>query len=150
MNDRATIDHLLQRLSAHLAVVYPDHDCSALAERIVNLFWPDPNKIIKRKKIAEKHLWDESDIAIITYGGSIRSEGERPLRTLHRFLKQHIGDTIGAVHILPFFPYSCDDGFGVIDYLSVDENLGDWSDIEAIAKDYRLMGDLVINHDLLQ
>ena len=146
MNDRATIDHLLQRLSAHLGVVYPDHDCSALAERIANLFWPDQNKIIKRRKIAQKHLWDESDIAIITYGGSIRSELERPLRTLHRFLKQHIGDTIGAVHILPFFPYSCDDGFGVIDYLSVDEDLGDWSDIEAIANDYRLMGDLVINH----
>ncbi len=146
MNDRATIDHLLQRLSAHLGVLYPDQDCSALAERIVNLFWPDPNNIIKRRKIAEKHLWDESDIAIITYGGSIRSDGERPLRTLHRFLKQHIGDTIGAVHILPFFPYSCDDGFGVIDYLSVDEDLGDWSDIEAIANDYRLMGDLVINH----
>ncbi|WP_222102956.1 sugar phosphorylase [Sphingorhabdus sp. SMR4y] len=146
MNDRATIDHLLQRLTAHLGAVYPDHDCEALAGRIVDLFWPDKSKMIPRSEIADKHLWDESDIAMITYGGTIRSDGERPLRTLHRFLKQHIGQTIGAVHILPFFPYSCDDGFGVIDYLSVDEELGDWSDIEAIAGDYRLMGDLVINH----
>ncbi|AMO73306.1 alpha-amylase [Sphingorhabdus sp. M41] len=138
--------HLLQRLSAHLEAVYPDQDCDALAERIVNLFWPEKGKMIKRRKIANKHLWDESDIALITYGGTIRSDGERPLQTLHRFLNQHIGQTIGAVHILPFFPYSSDDGFGVIDYLQVDDALGEWSDIEAIADDYRLMADLVINH----
>lgn len=146
MNDRATINHLLQRLTAHLRVVYPDHDCEMLAERIVSLFWPDTSTMIKRRKIADKHLWDESDIVLITYGGSVRSKDERPLRTLHRFLKTHIGQTIGVVHILPFFPYSCDDGFGVIDYLEVDDNLGEWSDIEAVAKDYRLMADLVINH----
>lgn len=146
MNDRTTINHLLQRLTLHLRVIYPDHDCDRLAERIVDLFWPDKGQMIKRRKIAEKHLWDETDVALITYGGSIRSAGERPLRTLHRFLKAHIGQTIGAVHILPFFPFSCDDGFGVIDYLQVDENLGEWSDIEAIAADYRLMADLVINH----
>lgn len=146
MNDRATFDHLLQRLTAHLGAVYPDHDCEQLAGRIVDLFWSDKSEMIPRSEIADKHLWDESDIAMITYGGTIRSDGERPLRTLHRFLKQHIGQTIGAVHILPFFPYSSDDGFGVIDYLAVDEDLGDWSDIEAIAGDYRLMGDLVINH----
>jgi len=146
MNDRTTVNHLLQRLTLHLRVIYPAHDCDRLAERMVDLFWPDKSKMIKRRKIADKHLWDETDVALITYGGSIRSAGERPLRTLRRFLKAHIGQTIGAVHILPFFPYSCDDGFGVIDYLQVDENLGEWSDVEAIAGEYRLMADLVINH----
>ena len=119
MNDRATIDHLLNRLSVHLNALYPDHDCDALAQRIVNLFWPDEVRMIVREKIADKHLWDESDIAMITYGGTIQSDGETSLRTLHRFLKTHIGQTIGAVHILPFFPYSSDDGFGVVDYLSL-------------------------------
>jgi hypothetical protein len=52
MNDRASISHLLQRLSAHLAAIYPDHDCDGLAERIVNLFWPDKGKMIRRQKIA--------------------------------------------------------------------------------------------------
>lgn len=146
MIDRATIDHLLHRLSAQLKLLYPEHDCDALAERIVNLFWSDKDKMMQRQDIAGKHLWDESDIALITYGSTIQSEGEHHLKTLHRFLKKHIGQAIGAVHILPFFPYSSDDGFSVIDYLQVDENLGDWSDIEAIAGDYRLMGDLVINH----
>lgn len=146
MNDQGTINHLSKRIASHLQVVYPDHDCLLLAERIIDLFWPDKSKMIKRRKIAAKHLWDQSDIAMITYGGTIRSNGEPPLQTLHRFLKQHIGQSIGIVHILPFFPYGSDDGFGVIDYLEVDENLGNWSDIEAIAADYRLMADLVINH----
>lgn len=146
MNDRATLDHLRSRLSAQLTTLYPDHDCDALADKIIALFWPDPSQMLKREEIADKHLWDESDIALITYGGTIRCDGEKPLHSLHRFLKQHIGQTIAAVHILPFFPYSSDDGFAVIDYLQVDDELGDWSDIEAIARDYRLMADLVINH----
>ncbi|QTD57619.1 sugar phosphorylase [Parasphingorhabdus cellanae] len=151
MNDRATLDHLHSRLSAQLSILYPDHDSpdhdiDALADRIIDLFWPDRDQMIKREHIADKHLWDESDIALITYGGTIRSDGEKPLHSLHRFLRTHIGQTIGMVHILPFFPYSSDDGFAVIDYLQVDEALGDWSDIETIAGDYRLMADLVINH----
>ena len=48
--------------------------------------------------------------------------------------------------MLPFFPYSSDDGFSVIDYSSVNESLGDWGDIERLAKHYGLMFDLVINH----
>jgi sucrose phosphorylase len=33
-----------------------------------------------------------------------------------------------------------------MNFSSVNETLGDWNDIQAIAKDYRLMSDLVINH----
>lgn len=146
MNDQATTDHLHRRLSAQLQLLYPDHDSDALAKQIVALFWPDKGKMIRRDQIQDKHLWDESDIALITYGSTVQSKNEVPLQTLHRFLKTHIGQTIGSVHILPFFPYSSDDGFAVIDYLTVDESLGDWADIEAIADDYRLMADLVINH----
>jgi sucrose phosphorylase len=50
------------------------------------------------------------------------------------------------VHILPFFPYSSDDGFAVIDYSSVNESLGTWQDITQISQQYQLMSDLVINH----
>lgn len=146
MPDRATADYLQHRLSNQLRLLYPDHDCDALANQVIDLFWPSQKKMIRREDVAAKHLWDERDIAMITYGNTIQSEGEHSLKTLHQFMKQHIGQTIGSVHILPFFPYSSDDGFAVIDYLEVDENLGDWSDIEAIAQDYRLMGDLVINH----
>jgi sucrose phosphorylase len=57
-----------------------------------------------------------------------------------------MNDTINSVHILPFFPYSSDDGFSIIDYSTVNESLGNWDDIQAIAKERNLMSDLVINH----
>jgi len=47
---------------------------------------------------------------------------------------------------LPFYPFTSDDGFSVLDYSSVNESLGDWNDIQSIAADYSLMSDLVINH----
>ena len=92
------------------------------------------------------NYWDEEDIIMITYGDSVVSEGEQPLFTLDRFLHTYCKNTINKVHMLPFFPYSSDDGFSVIDYSSVNESLGDWGDVERLARHYGLMFDLVINH----
>lgn len=91
-------------------------------------------------------LWDQSSTIMITYGDSLFSEGEKPLLTLKHFLDEQCEGLINSVHILPFFPYSSDDGFAIMDFSSVNEALGDWQDIQNIAKNYRLMGDLVINH----
>jgi sucrose phosphorylase len=90
--------------------------------------------------------WDQTDTVLITYGGSIVNGEEPPLQTLRHFLDQHLKDEIRCVHLLPFFPYSSDDGFSVIDYYQVDPNLGSWEDIRAIHEDFDLMMDLVINH----
>ena len=90
--------------------------------------------------------WSEEDVMLITYGDSVIKANEPPLKTLKHFLDRTIENTINSVHILPFFPYSSDDGFAVIDYSSVNESLGTWQDIESISKDYHLMSDLVINH----
>ena len=38
------------------------------------------------------------------------------------------------LHILPFFPYSSDDGFSVMDYRAVDPALGDWDDMLALGE----------------
>lgn len=146
MTDPSPNDYLQQRIIAHLKPLYPDCDQHNLADRIVAAFWDKPDQIINRAEIQGKHLWDETEIALITYGSSIRHGDEKPLQTLYQFLGNRVGDAISAVHILPFFPFSSDDGFSVIDYLAVDPDLGDWSDISAIADDYRLMADLVINH----
>jgi len=96
------------------------------------------------EKITER--WTEKDVLLITYGDSIIENDKTPLHTLHEFLKEHLSDTISGVHILPFFPYSSDDGFSVIDYKQVNKVLGDWEDINVIADDFKLMVDLVINH----
>lgn len=88
----------------------------------------------------------QRDAILITYGDQFRAPGEPPLRTLHRFLHEHLGDAVSGVHILPFYPYSSDDGFSVIDYRAVNPDLGDWPHIHALGRDYRLMFDAVINH----
>jgi len=90
--------------------------------------------------------WSEKDIILITYGDSIKRANESPLKTLRNFLIKYLKDSISCVHILPFFPYSSDDGFSVIDYRKVHPDLGNWNDIEMISGDYSLMTDLVINH----
>jgi sucrose phosphorylase len=90
--------------------------------------------------------WDESDCLVISYGDSILQEGETPLHSLKHFLDKQVKGSINGVHILPFYPFTSDDGFSVLDYSSVNESLGDWADIESIGADYKLMSDLVINH----
>lgn len=90
--------------------------------------------------------WNEKDVILITYGNSIRHENELPLRTLHTFINEKLRGAVNCVHILPFFPYTSDDGFAVSDYYTVNPVLGSWDDITAISRDYYLMTDLVINH----
>lgn len=88
----------------------------------------------------------EKDVMLITYGDSIREEGVPPLQTLHDFLRNYAKEAFSAVHILPFYPYTSDDGFSIVDYRKIDPALGDWSHVNNLSKDFDLMFDAVINH----
>lgn len=133
---------LHSRIVAHLTQIYPDVDPEPWANKLITLMrYPSPPAPVPTH---ENH-WDQSDIALITYGNSI-IDGGKPLRTLLSFLERELADTISILHLLPFFPYSSDDGFAVMDYLSVNPALGDWDDVQALSRDFRLMADLVINH----
>lgn len=93
--------------------------------------------------------WNQKDVVLITYGDTFlpgQQVQEKPLKVLNHFLDEYCEGLINSVHILPFFPFSSDDGFAVIDFSTVNESLGDWSDIKDISDHYRLMSDLVINH----
>ncbi len=90
--------------------------------------------------------WDEREVVLITYGDSLRSLGVPPLASLGRFLERYLLGYVSTVHILPFFPYSSDDGFAVIDYRRVNPMLGSWDDIAQIGDRFRLMFDFVLNH----
>jgi glycosidase len=87
-----------------------------------------------------------NDVVLITYGDQIQEPGVAPLGTLNQVLDERVLDVINTVHILPFYPYTSDDGFSVIDYLAVDPALGDWDDVKRMGEDFRLMFDAVINH----
>jgi len=88
----------------------------------------------------------ERDAILITYGDQISEPGVAPLQSLGEFLAERLIGVLSGVHILPFFPYSSDDGFSVIDYVRVDPNLGAWDDVERMGRSFRLMFDAVINH----
>lgn len=99
------------------------------------------------KKIPKRsYHFSEKDTVLITYGDAFLRAGENPLRTLSDFCSRHLKGIFSTVHILPFFPYSSDDGFSVIDYRKVNPDLGSWNDIEELGKGFELMFDAVINH----
>ncbi|MFZ6018770.1 MAG: alpha-amylase family glycosyl hydrolase [Chloroflexota bacterium] len=89
---------------------------------------------------------DQSDVVLITYADQFRRNGEKPLQTLRDVALRLFNPHISSLHLLPFFPYTSDDGFSVADYLSVHPDFGDWQDIQALSKDFRLMFDAVVNH----
>ncbi|NJB81394.1 sugar phosphorylase [Wenyingzhuangia aestuarii] len=88
----------------------------------------------------------EKDVILITYGDQVNKDYEPSLQTLKGFMDKHLKGIINSVHILPFYPYSSDDGFSVVNYGAVDPKMGSWREIEQISGEYRLMVDGVINH----
>ena len=69
----------------------------------------------------------QRDAVLIVYGDQVTAPDTAPLATLQRLLSELLEGLISGVHILPFFPYSSDDGFSVIDYRQVDPALGSWA-----------------------
>jgi sucrose phosphorylase len=140
---------LLQRSQHLLEQIYHqtelDLSLEQLAHKCLQAMRLDQSSL---ESAASSHcdLWDQSSTVMITYGDSFLAQGEKPLVTLKHFLDEHCEGLINSVHILPFFPFSSDDGFSVMDFSCVNESLGEWSDIKNISQDYRLMADLVINH----
>ena len=137
----ARLADLRARVLHHLEVIYPEFDPGPICDSLLNsMGLQDPLPLI-----SHRNIWDQSDVVLITYADTIGNE-HTPLQTLKSFIDEHFREAISTVHILPFYPFSSDDGFAVIDYSSVNESHGTWTDVEAIAKDYKLMADLVINH----
>ena len=90
--------------------------------------------------------FSEKDVILITYGDLVYADGLTPLKTLKKVCDNYLEGTINTIHILPFFPYSSDRGFSIIDFETVDPRLGTWEDIENLEGHYQLMFDGVINH----
>ncbi|MGB2566506.1 MAG: sugar phosphorylase [Porticoccaceae bacterium] len=130
----------------HLGAIYTDSsaaDLKTLGAELIELMGLTDKELIENRRI---NHWDQTHSLVITYGDSVLRDDEKPLQTLNRFLDKYLRSSVSGVHILPFYPFTSDDGFSVLDYSSVNESLGDWKDINSIANNYSLMADLVVNH----
>ncbi len=105
-----------------------------------------PEMLEKERDYDPGERFCQEHIILITYGDIVQGEGPTPLATLHRFVDTYTDGAINTLHLLPFFPYSSDRGFAVIDYRRVDERLGSWADIRDHKRRYDLMFDAVLNH----
>ena len=132
----------------HLNFLYGEDTAARLLERTQNLLDDYRARISPRNDNLT-----ERDSLLITYGDQVQSQtrpeqsrrDEKPLKTLNEFCKNYLTDVVSGIHILPFYPWTSDDGFSVVDYRQIDPALGDWNNVSAM-QDFRLMFDGVINH----
>ena len=131
-----------EKLKKYLFEIYSND----LSKKQINNLYLDIKSIftevIKDKK---KELWSEKDVLLITYADSIIKKNQKNLITLSNFLTKYCKE-FTYVHILPFFPFSSDDGFAVEDYKKIKKEHGSWNDLNKITKSFKIMVDLVINH----
>lgn len=140
-----------ERILDRLAVLYGRRRAEASygeLERIMRVYYAHKTQ----EMIAEDAAFDpanrfgERDVVLITYGDLLTSPGRTPLRTLADFLGIFMRGAINTVHVLPFFPYSSDRGFSIVDFEEVDPRLGSWEEIEELSLRFRMMFDGVFNH----
>jgi sucrose phosphorylase len=129
------------RVKSILTRIYGERAGESALKRILPLI--EQATIQKRKG---KGYFSQKDAVLIAYGDSLLREGEVPLITLHNFANKYIKDAISTIHFLPFFPYSSDDGFSVMDFFAIDPELGSWDNVVSIGNDFKLMFDYVVNH----
>ncbi len=140
-DSRPEISYQEQSIHERLKSIYSKEDAKKAVVALGDLI----HKYRDRIHSQPYHL-SEKDTILITYGDQIQHPGEPPLETLLHFLDESLKGIVNSVHILPFYPYSSDDGFSVVNYSEVDPKMGSWNEIEALSHKYRLMVDGVINH----
>jgi len=128
------------KIQSRLAHIYGDTIACSLAPRLQALIDKYRNRIPSHAS-----GWDQTDALLITYADSLLGT-KPPVTELHRFLQRRSDRLFSFVHLLPFYPYTSDDGFSVVDYRQVRPELGAWADLENFSGDYRLVYDGVINH----
>ena len=129
------------RMNAYLELLYPDPSRQARAREKIRT-------VLARHSVCpgRDEPLSERTCLLITYADTLVRRQEPGLQTIKKFLDAHVGKAVSGVHLLPMYPYSSDDGFSVTDYLTINPALGSWQDADALAGEYDLMFDAVINH----
>lgn len=130
----------------HLVALYGEDKGRATFQRLATIL--DNYSPYFTPQVSSQRLYNlsERDALFITYGDQVQSTDAPPLRTLSDFCARHLKGLVSGIHVLPFYPYSSDDGFAVMDYRAVNPALGTWGDIARLGQNFLLMFDAVINH----
>jgi glucosylglycerate phosphorylase len=139
-------EQVTERLRDHLARIYGEAVAGPVAARLLGLmedFRPPGHRTGAEN---EPVLFDETDVWLIAYGDHVTEPERAPLATVRDFLARHTDGAVTGLHLLPHYPATSDDGFAVADFAAVDPALGEWSHVEALAAEHRLMLDAVFNH----
>jgi glucosylglycerate phosphorylase len=144
-------DEQSERLAELLALLYGAETAKELLPEIIRLMrvhhaHKTPEMLELEGQQRPGDMFSERDMVVITYGDLIQSPPRKPLQVLSDVINIFLGDVVSTIHVLPFFPYSSDRGFSVIDFREVDPNLGTWDDIETANTRFGLMFDGVVNH----
>ena len=103
---------LFEKVFSHLERIY-----SGMSKDQIGCIVSEIIEILELKEKCEDSItsekWSEKDVVAITYADTLKSEPEKPLITLKKFFDSYFKGTINSIHILPFFPYTSDDGFSV-------------------------------------
>ncbi|MGD9007004.1 MAG: sugar phosphorylase [Desulfobacteraceae bacterium] len=132
----------IEEILAILNRLYDPDDAAAACKRIESLLSYHGGK--EPKESASR--FSQNDVVLITYADSLNEPGRVPLRVMGDFARRFLKEGFSAIHFLPFFPYSSDDGFSVIDYLALNPSVGQWGDVVPFSADFDLMFDYVLNH----
>jgi sucrose phosphorylase len=131
----------IQKIKQLLTEIYGQKTGQAAFEQLQSIMEKFP--VQKRKR---EEFFSQDDIVLITYGDSLKKAGQTPIAALHEFAGDYLKGAISTIHFLPFFPYSSDDGFSVMDFFTIDPDLGAWENVRDIGNDFELMFDYVVNH----
>ncbi len=133
----------LERMRQHFATLYGPDQATRCLERLAATIG---RYGVGMLEAAPSSSYRADDIVLITYADILRAQAAPPPVVLRQFLNAYLRGAVNTVHLLPFFPWSSDDGFAVTDYRSIQPDCGAWNDIEVLGSDFRLMFDLVLNH----
>lgn len=147
LSNNSVIKHIsstkLKAIRRRLALLYGVDQADGLLERLYLMIGRYGVGVQSHSK---DHKLSQRDTMLITYADMVSEDGVSPLTTLREFCTARLKGAFSTIHILPFYPWTSDDGFSVVDYRKVDERYGSWEEVGKLAEEFDLMFDLVLNH----
>ncbi len=134
----------LKTIRKRLANLYGVEEADTLLDRFFHMIGRY-GVGVNRTNLSSKVI-SQKDAVLITYADMVSDGKAHPFSTLKDFCTARLKGAFSAIHILPFYPWTSDDGFSVVDYREVDKRYGNWDDVSRLSEEFELMFDLVLNH----